>query len=159
MVDSGYPNTEGYLAPFMSYGVRTHLPEYKDKPPPQGMEEHFNYRHSSLRMKVECSFGQLKKRWKILYNMPQMDKQYQMSVIVSTFTLHNFIRMHKLGIPVAQHEDSNGEAYAHMFDENRKLAMTAVRNSIAQKIWNCIQRNNRFSTAGNNNSDDLMDQD
>jgi hypothetical protein len=135
LVDSGYLNTLGYLSPISDPNVRYHMPEYKHGGPPRGISEHFNYRHSSLRMKVEMSFGQLKKRWKVLYVMPQMSKKYQMSIIVSTFTLHNFIRMHKLGIPIIQHPASQGTTDSGMSEDSRMEAMSKVRNNIAKQIW------------------------
>ncbi|XP_074266091.1 uncharacterized protein LOC141588554 [Silene latifolia] len=117
LVDSGYLNTIGYLPPICDPNVRFHLPEFKHGPP-IGMLEHFNYRHSSLRMKVECAFGQLKKRWKVLKTMPQMLPKYQMSIIVSCFTLHNFIRMHKLGIPIVQHDAVIGRTDTNLDDKD-----------------------------------------
>ena len=122
------------------------------------IQECFNYRHSSLRMKVECAFGQIKKRWKLLYNMPQISKKYQMSIIVSVFTLHNFIRMHQLGIPILQHEATEGIADFGMFDHSRKVAMRVVRDSIAQQIWQANQGNierDDVENENNNNIDDM----
>lgn len=34
--------------------------------------------------------------------MPQMSDTYQLAIIVATFTLNNFIRLHELGIPISQ---------------------------------------------------------
>ncbi|XP_074313991.1 uncharacterized protein LOC141649195 [Silene latifolia] len=134
LVDSGYLNTIGYLSPICDPNVRSHLPEFKHEPP-IGMVEHFNYRHSSLRMKVECSFGQLKKRWKVLKTMPQMLPKYQMSIIVSCFTLHNFIRMHKLGMPIVQHDAVIGRTDTNLDDKDRMSLMSKVRMDIAEAIW------------------------
>lgn len=134
LVDTGYPNTVGYFAPVSDQGVRCHVSEYKHVPP-NGMFEHYNYRHSSLRMSVEMSFGHLKKRWKVLYNMPQMSKKYQMAIIVSTFTLHNFIKMHTLGIPIVQHEMVQGEVDFGMLDDDRKNEMLLVRDEIVRQLW------------------------
>ncbi|KAL6549965.1 hypothetical protein OROMI_020453 [Orobanche minor] len=71
LVDSGYPNTTDYLSPIKDTNVRYHIPDFKKKRVLKGMSEQFNYRHSSLQTTVERAFGQLKKRWKILYVMPQ----------------------------------------------------------------------------------------
>ncbi|XP_074312114.1 uncharacterized protein LOC141647716 [Silene latifolia] len=99
------------------------------------MLEHFNYRHSSLRMKVECAFGQLKKRWKVLKTMPQMLPKYQMSIIVSCFTLYNFIRMYKLDIPIVQHDAVIGRTNTNLDDKDRMSLMSKVRMDIAKAIW------------------------
>ena len=90
--------------------------------------------------------------------MPQMPKKYQMSIIVSTFTLHNFIRMHELGIPVPRNEEDNeGRVDINMFDANRKRAMNALRDSIAQQIWETVRNNVQFSNEDSEN--DEMDED
>jgi len=54
-----------------------HIPEFindrRRGHGPQGIQEEFNYRHSSLRGVVERTFGVLKNTWKIFdYRMPQM---------------------------------------------------------------------------------------
>ncbi|XP_065864427.1 uncharacterized protein [Euphorbia lathyris] len=159
MVDSGYPNTFGYLSPIRDFGVRCHMPEFRCGKP-RGMEEHYNHLHSSLRMKVEMAFGQLKKRWKVLHNMPQMSKKYQMSIIVSTFTLHNFIRLSMLGIPIIQHGPNvNGIVDSDMFNIDRKDAMLAVRNGIAQQIWQSRLAENKVGVENELDDDDEVSKD
>uniref|UniRef100_A0A803MGH7 DDE Tnp4 domain-containing protein n=1 Tax=Chenopodium quinoa TaxID=63459 RepID=A0A803MGH7_CHEQI len=100
LVDSAYPNTLGYLSPHMGKDLRYHFPDFEERGPPIGNLEHYNYRHSSLRSTIERCFGVLKKKWKILKMMPPMDEAFQLSIIVATFTLHNFIRLYELGIPI-----------------------------------------------------------
>jgi hypothetical protein len=58
LVDSGYPNRIGYLAPYK--GTQYHLPKFHQGPMPRGRKENFNYAHSSLRNVIERSFGVLK---------------------------------------------------------------------------------------------------
>uniref|UniRef100_A0A803MX90 DDE Tnp4 domain-containing protein n=1 Tax=Chenopodium quinoa TaxID=63459 RepID=A0A803MX90_CHEQI len=53
LVDSGYPNTLGYLSPIKDKQTRYHMPEFHNGPPPRGMLEHYNYRQSSLRTTIE----------------------------------------------------------------------------------------------------------
>jgi hypothetical protein len=57
LVDSGYPNRTGYLAPYK--GSTYHLPEFhlRRHRAPQGKYEMFNYLHSSLRNVIERAFG------------------------------------------------------------------------------------------------------
>lgn len=135
LVDSGYPNTTGYLSPIKDKDVRYHMPDFEDGPPPEGMLENFNYRHSSLRTSIERCFGLIKKRWKILHNMPHMDIKYQLAIIVSAFTLHNFIRLHELGISISEGVNVEPRSVSDMFDENRKTHMDGVQQQIAQEIW------------------------
>lgn len=134
MLDSGYINIVGYLAPISDKTSRYHHPEWQHGPP-VGSAEHFNYRHSSLRMRVEQGFGQLKKRWKVLYVMPQMSQKCQMSIIVSAFTLHNFILMQKFGIPILQHGAREGTTDTNMSDPARIKKMKETRDKIVKQIW------------------------
>jgi hypothetical protein len=60
LVDSGYPNRQGYLAPYR--GTKYHLPEFQQGPMPRGKKEVFNFAHSSLRNVIERSFGVLKNK-------------------------------------------------------------------------------------------------
>ncbi|KAL6527345.1 hypothetical protein OROGR_016435 [Orobanche gracilis] len=142
LVDSGYPNTTGYLPPIKDTNVRYHIPDFKKKRVLKGMSEQFNYRHSSLRTTVERAFSQLKKRWKILYVMPQMEDTYQVYVIVATFTLHNFMRMCKLGILVLEHDvNVQGRVDNDLLNPARKEAMNKVRKEITLRIWRSIPGN------------------
>jgi hypothetical protein len=54
IVDDGYPNRPGYLAPFK--GTRYHIPDWRRGPAPSGEHEHFNHLHSSICNAVECTF-------------------------------------------------------------------------------------------------------
>jgi hypothetical protein len=58
LVDSGYPNQIGYLAPYK--GTKYDLQEYREASEPQGEKETFNYTHSSFRNVIERVFGVLK---------------------------------------------------------------------------------------------------
>ncbi|XP_021770451.1 uncharacterized protein LOC110734595 [Chenopodium quinoa] len=140
LVDSGYPNTLGYLSSIKDKQTRYHMPEFHNGPPPRGMLEHYNYRHSSLRTTIERCFGNVKGQWKILKNMPQMSQTYQLSIILSTFTLHNFIRLYTLGIPISE-RCANVEPRAEysIFDEGRKAHMDIVQNQIAEHIWQSVR--------------------
>ena len=68
VVDAGYPNRPGYLAPYK--GERYHLPEWHRGMEPNTPKEKFNRVHSSIRNVIERSFGVLKMKWQILYKMP-----------------------------------------------------------------------------------------
>jgi hypothetical protein len=89
LVDSGYPNRPGYLAPYK--GTKCHLPEYQEGPKPQGKKEIFNFAYSSLRNVIERSFGVLKMKWRILLHMPSYAPHKQSQIIVACMALHNFI--------------------------------------------------------------------
>ncbi|XP_006650404.2 putative nuclease HARBI1 [Oryza brachyantha] len=91
LVDSGYTNRPGYLAPYK--GTKYHLQEYGDSPSPEGKEETFNYEHSYLRNVIERSFGVLKMKWWILCNIPSYSPRKQNQIIVACCALHNFMRV------------------------------------------------------------------
>ena len=96
LVDSGYANRIGYLAPFK--GSTYHLPEFRLRRhrPPQGKYELFNFSHSSLLNVVERAFGVLKQKWRILKGVPSFSPRMQKHIIIACMALHNFIRDSKL---------------------------------------------------------------
>ena len=119
-----------------------HIPNFKKKRVLKEMSEHFNYRHSSLRTTIERAFGGLKMRWKVIYTMPQMEDTYQIYVIVATFTLHNFMRMCKLEIPVLQHDiNAQGGVDNDLLNPTRKETMNRVRKAMTLRIWRSIPGN------------------
>jgi hypothetical protein len=89
LVDSGYPNRVGYLAPYK--GTKYHMQEYRNVGP-QGKEEIFNYTHSSLRNVVERAFGVMKMKWRMLRDVPPYSTVKQSMIICSCMALHNFMR-------------------------------------------------------------------
>jgi hypothetical protein len=92
VVDAGYPNRLGYLAPYK--GERYHLPEWHRGMEPNTPKEKFNRIHSSARNVIEHSFGILKMKWQILYKMPGYSILTEKKMVAATMVLHNFIREH-----------------------------------------------------------------
>ena len=90
LVDVGYPNQTGYLAPYK--GQKYHLPEFRQGRAPIGKKEIFNHAHSSLRNVVERSFGVLKMKWRMLRDVLSYPMEKQTRIIVACMALHNFIR-------------------------------------------------------------------
>lgn len=73
--DEGYSLTPFLMVPFNQ---------------PQGhLQTNFNARHVSARLKIEHSFGQLKKRFPILHYGVRTKLNKIPSVIATTFVLHN----------------------------------------------------------------------
>ncbi|PPD68235.1 hypothetical protein GOBAR_DD34884 [Gossypium barbadense] len=64
LVDAGYTNCEGFLAPFR--GQRYHLREWRQVYQPSSPQEFFNMKYASARNVIERCFGLLKLRWGIL---------------------------------------------------------------------------------------------
>nr|XP_045089407.1 uncharacterized protein LOC123497194 [Aegilops tauschii subsp. strangulata] len=109
LVDSGYPNRTGYLAPFK--GSTYHLPEFRLRRhrPPEGKYELFNFSHSSLRNVVERAFGVLKQKWRILKGVPSFSPRTQKHIIIACMALHNFIHDSKLSDKVFDKCDADDE--------------------------------------------------
>lgn len=92
MVDGGYTNGDGFLAPFR--GVRYHLQEYGHGPmAPQNYKEYFNLKHAKARNAIERAFGILKSRWAILRSPSFYPITEQNYIVMACCLLHNFIRM------------------------------------------------------------------
>ncbi|CAN0906787.1 Protein ALP1-like [Linum grandiflorum] len=92
VVDSGYSNIPGFLAPYRGYTA--HFQEMRRRGGPKGREELFNYRLSSLLNVIERCFGVLKKRFPILKNMCSYSYRKQTLIVIACCAIHNYIRMH-----------------------------------------------------------------
>ncbi|CAN1120754.1 Protein ALP1-like [Linum perenne] len=89
LVDGGYTNGPGFLAPYRS--TRYHLNLWRGNTP-RNYKELFNHRHSLARSTIERAFGLLKKRWGILRTAGFYDVKTQVRIINACCILHNFIR-------------------------------------------------------------------
>ncbi|KAJ0882785.1 putative harbinger transposase-derived nuclease domain-containing protein [Helianthus annuus] len=98
VVDAGYPNINGYLAPYKGQSIRYHIPEFRRGQSsamraPRGPKETFNYHHSSLRNIIERTFGVWKARWALLRDMHvNYTYEHQVSIVIASMAVHNFIR-------------------------------------------------------------------
>ncbi|KAK2648063.1 hypothetical protein Ddye_015552 [Dipteronia dyeriana] len=116
LVDAGYANMKGYLAPYK--GERYHLPVFRTSGQPIGSRETFNYVHSSLRSVIEHCFG---------------------NHVTASMDLHNFIRREAIAdIEVESYNEdedyvSKGEeSYMNLtIDESE---MGVVRDRIAREL-------------------------
>lgn len=90
LVDSGYSNKKGFLAPYKdNHYHQPHFQRHK----PRNHDELFNHAHSSLRSVIERTFGAWKSRWRFLHNMSQFDfRRVQVPLVAASMALHNFIR-------------------------------------------------------------------
>ncbi|XP_020270011.1 uncharacterized protein LOC109845200 [Asparagus officinalis] len=88
LCDAGYTTMPGFISPYR--GVRYHLKEQIGRTP-RNSRELFNLRHSSLRSKIESTFGTLKNRFKILSAKPNYPFPTQVDIVLACTILHNFI--------------------------------------------------------------------
>ena len=139
IIDSGYPNRTGYLAPFKEQ--RYHVPDFLGAPP-RNMMEKFNHLHSSLRNAIERAFGVLKMKWRILLSIPHFhDPETQAKIITACMCLHNFIRDSKLFDDHFDqfercsyfHEDSASVTIGGS-SSSADSAMATLRQSIAESL-------------------------
>ena len=89
MVDGGYTNCEGFLAPYKEQ--QYHLKEWTYKQP-QIAEEYYNMKHARARNIIERCFGLLKGRWSILRSPSFFPIQTQGCIVMACCLLHNLIR-------------------------------------------------------------------
>ncbi|KAM0857444.1 hypothetical protein ACQ4PT_048436 [Festuca glaucescens] len=92
LVDAGYPNRFGYLAPYK--GERYDVPEFHRGVSPTTPKEKFNKIHLANRNCIEGGFGVLKMKWQILLKMLSYSIETQKMIIAACMTLHNYIRAH-----------------------------------------------------------------
>ena len=90
LVDAGYTNGEGFLAPYR--GTRYHLSEWRDGCMPVTPEEYFNMKHAFARNVIECCFEILKMRWTVLRSPYFYLIKIQNRVIMACCLIHNFTR-------------------------------------------------------------------
>ncbi|WVZ65428.1 hypothetical protein U9M48_014793 [Paspalum notatum var. saurae] len=88
LVDAGYKNCEGFLAPYR--GQRYHLQDWKNSPIKK--EELFNMKHASARNVIERTVGLLKIRWAIIRNPSYYPIDTQVDIILACCYLHSLIR-------------------------------------------------------------------
>ncbi|XP_071972628.1 uncharacterized protein [Engystomops pustulosus] len=93
------PGSTGPPAPFVivadeGFGLSRHVL----RPfPRRGLDERrriFNYRLTRARRYVECAFGILCSKWRVLHSSIQMDPDNVKKVVQACVILHNFVRIH-----------------------------------------------------------------
>ncbi|KAI3509973.1 hypothetical protein L1887_25498 [Cichorium endivia] len=139
LVDAGYTNGEGFLAPYR--GQRYHLNDWRDGHQPTTPKEVFNMRHSSARNVIERCFGILKARWGILKDNSYYPVELKNRIIMACCLLHNFIRQEMLVDPFENSEldegtgDVGGENDDNVTSVGISDEWTAFRNNLAQTMF------------------------
>ncbi|XP_020878771.1 putative nuclease HARBI1 [Arabidopsis lyrata subsp. lyrata] len=154
LVDSGYPNKQGFLALYRSSRnrvVRYHMSQFYYGPPPRNKHELFNQCHASLRSVIERTFGVWKKKWRIISDFPRYNVHIQKRVVMATVGLHNFIRISNFSDAdfadvVTETNINNGDFEHDVGDmDAAELAdgehMTEIKDNIANMLWE--NQNNR----------------
>ncbi|KAA0054337.1 retrotransposon protein [Cucumis melo var. makuwa] len=111
LCDAGYPNAEGFLAPYR--GQRYHWQEWRGAAnAPTNAKEYFNMKHSSARNVIERVFGVLKGRWAILRGKSYYPLQVQCRTILACALLHNLINREMTYCEDVDDEDEGNSTYA-----------------------------------------------
>lgn len=144
LVDSGYINMEGFIAPYP--GVRYHLHEYRGASQlPRNAKELFNHRHSCLRNVIDRCFHVLKTRFPILKLAPQYAFHIQRDIVIAACVLHNYIRKEEKNDWLFAGIEGLAEEELPEFDEQPEMQLTSsiqeqigseLRDSIAATMWN-----------------------
>ncbi|RVW12489.1 hypothetical protein CK203_093473 [Vitis vinifera] len=103
LVDAGYTNGKGFLAPYR--GQRYHLNDWREGHMPTTHEEFFNMKHSAARNVIERCFGLLKLRWAILRSPCFYPIKTQCKIILACCLIHNLIKREMSVDPLEQELD------------------------------------------------------
>ena len=96
LMDLSLPIGTSFLPPHKS--TRHHAQGFRSSNRwPTSKKELYNYRHLSLRMVIERSFGVLKAHFLILNLMPNFKRSRHRYVIIVCCALHNFISINNRG--------------------------------------------------------------
>ncbi|XP_026384805.1 protein ALP1-like [Papaver somniferum] len=153
VVDAGYPNMPGFLAPYR--GVRYHLHDRRRGSNGRfTAKELFNFGHSSLRNAIERSFGVLKYHFPILIDPASFPYNTQVQILIATCAIHNFIRTESKSDELFAYyaneenvidvdtsppdEPAFSGMYAH---QQRRSEMNHVRDEIADAMYRFRYRN------------------
>ncbi|VFQ73710.1 unnamed protein product [Cuscuta campestris] len=145
LVDAGYYNSEGFVAPFE--GVCYGLHEYGGANQlPRNAKELFNNRHASLGNAIQKSFHVLKTRFPILTIATQYAFHTQRDIVIAACVLHNFIRSEERndwlfdevdGSPIEEIPDVDDQLDPLLaFPHDQEQMGYDLRDMIAADMWN-----------------------
>lgn len=140
LADAGYSNSPTILTPFR--GVRYHLREIsQSRLKPQNKEELFNFRHSSLRIAVERTFGVFKRKWRIFDRPHEFSNRTQVKLVYALAAVHNFVNQrYGLSEEVEDYQntrdtDRNPVKEEEEEDINLISEMGTYRLEMAERMW------------------------
>ncbi|XP_004300431.1 PREDICTED: putative nuclease HARBI1-like [Fragaria vesca subsp. vesca] len=132
LVDVGYTNGPGFLAPYR--GTRYHhLNEWTENRP-RNAKELYNLRYSVARNVIERSFGLLKKRWSIMRTPSFFDIKTQVRIINACCVLHNYIQIEQASDPVLEDQDSR-----FLADVDQEILNRATSKGPSNDRITCVQ--------------------
>ena len=102
-----------YLVGDSAYALRPFLITPFDNAKAGTKEDAFNYHLSSCRIYVECAFGEMYKRWGILWRPLAFRLQHNMKIIDSVLRLHNYIIQYEMDNDIRTF-DRNDDMFINM---------------------------------------------
>ncbi|GAB4826360.1 hypothetical protein Ancab_040358 [Ancistrocladus abbreviatus] len=139
LVDAGYTNCSGFLAPFR--GQRYHLNEWRQGYQPTTAEEFFNMRHAAARNVIERCFGLL--RWSILRSPSFYPVRIHNRIIIVCCMLHNFIRQEMEYDPIEEEYEEQVE-HSHGSNETEEI-ISSVDPTNEWSEWRANLATNMFN--------------
>ncbi|KAG8478430.1 hypothetical protein CXB51_028259 [Gossypium anomalum] len=139
LVDAGYTNCEGFLAPFR--GQRYHLNEWRQGYQPSTPEEFFNMKHASACNVIKRCFGLLKLRWGILRSPSFYHVRVHNRIIIACCLLHNFILTYMSLDPI---EEELGEGLPSNVIDDDEPNIINIHSSDAWATWRMELANQMF---------------
>ncbi|XP_020243185.1 protein ALP1-like [Asparagus officinalis] len=136
LVDLGFTNSRGFLAPYRS--TRYHLNLWRGNTP-TNYKELFNLRHSSAPNTIERALGVLKKRWAILRTASFFDKKTQVRIINACFILHNFVRDENMEENDLLHEVDEELENTDTFDSDNEVDVDYITSARATDEWSLFK--------------------
>ncbi|KAH7862343.1 hypothetical protein Vadar_003472 [Vaccinium darrowii] len=129
LVDAGYPNAKGYMAPYKGYMY--HQDDFRRRRRPvRDSNERFNRVHSSLRSCVERTFGVWKARWRMMKMAPGYKLDDHKKFILISMAIHNYIRIHCPSDKLFKNADMENEDY--VFDDTNSRDLHVEANEAVQ---------------------------
>ena len=109
---------------------------------PENAHELFNLRHSSLRNIIERIFGVVKRKFKILGQVPEYSIDTQVDLVLALCGLYNFICQYEDiddELAEIELEDEGAEAEEVDIKGTGNTYMNNKREEIAQQMWKDYQ--------------------
>ena len=100
---------------------------------------YFNNVLRSSRNQIECAFGRLKARWRILNRAVDVELNFSSKMIYSCFVLHNFCELHGVEVPndvlqaQIQNEREHSQAIDRLYSYNTSQGKM-VRDTLVEYI-------------------------
>jgi len=143
LVDAGYTNCEGFLAPYRDH--QYHLKEWGERQPVSA-EEYVNMKHSKARNIIEQCFGLLKGRWAILRCLSFFPIRTQGCIVLACVLIHNLLRKYMPTDDNARFEEEDEEEFGDDDDSDDDIecvtyietsdTWTTFRSTLVQTLLN-----------------------